>query len=142
MNFRSEVETLSLIQQCLSEGKKVSVPLTVPENSRLIPYNISDPATELRPGYCGIPEPDPMRLQTVSPGEIDVVIVPGSVFDEKGGRLGYGGGYYDRFLSNDAPQALRVGLAFELQVVPEVPTLLHDQQLHYLVTEKRVVSLR
>ncbi len=140
VNFRSEVKTLPIIQKCLLEGKRISVPLTVPSNSRLIPYLIKDPVKELRHGYCGIPEPDPKLVHPVSPGEIDVAIVPGSVFDENGGRLGYGGGYYDRFLLNDAPQALRVGLAFELQMVREVPVLPHDQFLHYVITEKRIIS--
>ncbi|MCK5232622.1 MAG: 5-formyltetrahydrofolate cyclo-ligase [Desulfobulbaceae bacterium] len=140
VNFRSEVETLSLISQCLDKGMRVTVPLTLPDESGLIPYRVINPDQDLSPGYCSIPEPDPRRLSTVEPNEIDTVILPGSVFDRQGGRLGYGGGYYDRFLNNKAPQAVRIAIAFQLQVVPEVPLLPHDQRLHYLVTEKGITN--
>lgn len=140
VNFRSEVETLPLINQCLKKGLHVAIPLTLPDEGRLIPYIIADTQKDLLAGYCGIPEPDSNRLSVLNPQEIEVVILPGSVFDAQGGRLGYGGGYYDKFLANDAPQALRVGLAFELQMIPEVPILPHDQRLDYIVTEKRTIK--
>ena len=140
VNFRSEVETLPLITDWLADGRTLCVPLTDPENHRLIPYQLTDPGLQLRQGYCGIPEPDPARCQTIDPARIDAVLVPGSVFDRQGGRLGYGGGYYDRFLAEAAPQALRIGIAFELQVVPEVPLMPHDQPLHFLVTEAGIAA--
>lgn len=139
VDFRSEVETVPLIRQCLRKGMQVAVPLTLPAESRLVPYLITDPDQDLQPGYCSIPEPDPHRLPAVDPHNIDTVILPGSVFDEKGGRLGYGGGFYDRFLANEAPHAKRIGMAFELQIVPSLPLLPHDQLLHHLVTEKKVL---
>lgn len=139
VNFRSEVETIPIINRCLAEKKQVVVPLTDPKNSKLIPYIISDPDRELKPGYCGIPEPNPLYAETFDPGKIDIIILPGSVFDAKGGRLGYGGGYYDRFLESDAPNAFRIGLAFELQVVSTVPLLPHDQKLQALITEKKII---
>jgi 5-formyltetrahydrofolate cyclo-ligase len=138
VNFRSEVETLPLIRHCLSRGKKVAVPLTDLRNSRLLPYAVKDPDQDLQPGYCGILEPVSGRLQAMDPHTIETVILPGSVFDEQGGRLGYGGGYYDRFLANDAPLARRVGIAFEQQMVEQLPLLPHDKRLHILVTEKRI----
>ncbi len=140
VNFRSEVETIPLIQQCLDKKKRVAVPLTRTKDARLIAYEITDIAQDLEAGYCDIPEPVPDKCKEIDPGGIDVVILPGSVFDHSGGRLGYGGGYYDRFLVDQAPQALRIGLAFELQVVKELPLLPHDQSLDYLVTEKRVLQ--
>ncbi len=140
VDFRSEVETLPLIRQALAQGKRVAVPL-IGEHSRLLPYAISDPERDLRPGYYQIPEPDPSRTVAVPPAEIEAVILPGSVFDLQGGRLGYGGGYYDRFLADEAPQALRIGIAFHLQVIPQAPLLPHDQRLHYLVTEECCLRL-
>ena len=142
VNFRSEVETMPLIRQALVHGKQGAVPLTVVKEKRLIPYVIFDPEKDLQPGYCGIPEPQAPTLQIVDPQKIEVVIVPGSVFDKKGGRLGYGGGYYDRFLANQAPQALRIGIAFDMQVVTELSLLPHDQQMDYLVTEKEVIAIK
>ena len=142
VNFRSELETLELIQLCLSQGKRVVVPLVDASAVSMIPLQIQDPEKDLVPGYYGIPEPDPQKSRPVAAREIDAAIIPGSVFDINGGRLGYGGGYYDRFLVNDAPQAKRIGLAYELQVVDKVPVEPHDQPLDILVTEKRIVNIR
>jgi len=141
VNFRSEVETIPLIRHCLQHGQQVTVPFTDRQAKRLMPYRIIDPEAELAPGYCGIPEPDPFTAATIDPKIIDAVILPGSVFDLRGGRLGYGGGYYDRFLANDAPQALRIGVAFEIQVIDSVPTMPHDQPMDYLITEARNVKI-
>ena len=140
VNFRSEVETLQLIQRCLEKDKRVVVPLVDSAQSTMIALQVTNLEEDLQPGYFEIPEPDPAKTSRVDGKEIDVVVLPGSVFDIEGGRLGYGGGYYDRFLVNDAPQACRIGLAFELQVVPAVPLEPHDQRLDYLVTEKRTIT--
>ncbi len=140
VNFRSEVETLQLIQRCLEQGKQVVVPLVDPTQSTMIALQVTDLEQDLQPGYFDIPEPDPAKTSRVEGKEIDAVILPGSVFDTEGGRLGYGGGYYDRFLVNDAPQACRIGLAFEMQLVGAVPLEPHDQRLDYLVTEKRTIT--
>jgi len=140
-NFRSEVETVGLIRQCLAREKMVAVPYTDVKKKALLPFRINNPVKDLRPGYCAIPEPDPDRATLVSPEKIDIAVMPGSVFDIYGGRLGYGGGYYDRFLANAAPQALRIGLAFELQLVARVPLEPHDQSLNILITEKRIVKI-
>lgn len=140
VGFRSEVETLALIRWCLAQGKRVAVPLVDNTRAAMIPLQITDPGQDLKPGYYGIPEPDPQKTALVAGREIDAVVLPGSVFDMEGGRLGYGGGYYDRFLVNDAPQACRIGLAFELQLVGAVPLEPHDQRLDYLVTEKRIIT--
>jgi 5-formyltetrahydrofolate cyclo-ligase len=141
VSFRSELETLPLIRRLLSAGKQVAVPLTRTSPPRLEAFLLGDPDRDLRPGYCSIPEPDPARLLRVEPATIEAVILPGSVFDRQGGRLGYGGGYYDRFLATAAPAALRIGLAFELQVVAAVPLEPHDERLDLLVTEEGVTRI-
>ncbi|MFH1215900.1 MAG: 5-formyltetrahydrofolate cyclo-ligase [Pseudomonadota bacterium] len=138
VNFRSEVETFPLFEILRQQKIAVCAPLTLIRERRLAAYLITDPLRDLQPGYCGIPEPDPARLHPVDPAAIDVVIVPGSVFDVRGGRLGYGGGYYDRFLADEAFGATRIGLAYEAQVVDALPLLPHDQQMHYLVTENEI----
>lgn len=141
VNFRSEVETVELIKRCLRQGMRVAVPLVDDSAVRMIPLLIEDPEKDLAPGYYDIPEPDPQKSQRVESREIDAAVIPGSVFDIHGGRLGYGGGYYDRFLVNDAPQARRVGFAFELQLVDKVELEPHDQPLDILITEKRIVNI-
>jgi 5-formyltetrahydrofolate cyclo-ligase len=139
-SFRSEVRTAAAIARCLEAGIRVALPLSVPGKRQLLPYLVEDPDRDLRAGYCNIPEPDPARTRLVSPSQIEAVVVPGAVFDLRGGRLGYGGGFYDRFLAMDAPGAWRIGLAFELQVAPgHLPLAPHDQIMHCLVTEDRAI---
>ncbi len=142
--FRSEVETMPLIQACLASDQCVSVPLTLVAEADLRAIRITDPERQLEKGFCGIPEPAAWWADraAVEPRQIDVVIVPGSVFDRRGGRLGYGGGYYDRFLSRRAPQAVRIALAYELQVIDRIPMQPHDQYMDLLVTENRVYDCR
>ena len=130
-----------MIRQCLVREKIVAVPYTDVKRRALLSFMIGNPEKDLRPGYCTIPEPDPARATLVPPEKIDIAVIPGSVFDIYGGRLGYGGGYYDRFLVNDAPQALRIGFAFEQQLVDRVPLEPHDQPLDILITEKRTVKI-
>lgn len=141
VDFRSEVETHFLIAELLRQGKKVVVPVTLVKEKRLLPVAIRDMKKDLVPGYCSIPEPriELRKNQIIAAGEIETIILPGSVFDEQGGRLGYGGGYYDRFMACDAPLARRVGLAFELQVVDQLTLQAHDEMLDRVVTEKRMI---
>jgi 5-formyltetrahydrofolate cyclo-ligase len=97
-------------------------------------------AAQLRRGPFGILEP---RSRTaVRPEEIDFIVVPGLAFDRQGGRLGFGKGYYDRFLSQ-VPAATSVcGVAFGLQIVPYVPQLSHDFCMSWIVTEQEIISCR
>lgn len=139
--FRSEVQTMGAMSRALGQGIRLALPLSLPASRGLQPRAVGDPARELRPGYCGIAEPDPDQTVAMPAAAIEAVIVPGSVFDLRGGRLGYGGGFYDRFLAREAPRALRIGLAFALQVVAgELPLAEHDQRLDYLVTEEQVYA--
>lgn len=142
VNFRSEVATRVLIETLLQTGKKVVVPVTLLQDKNLLAVSITNPDRELAPGYCSIPEPivEIREKQVLSPDIIDIIFLPGSVFDERCGRMGYGGGYYDRFVSQKAPQALRVGLAYEVQMVKQAPLQAHDELLDYVVTEKRIIA--
>lgn len=142
VNFRSEVQTISFIKKCLQANKKVAVPVTRVAEKKLLAIRITDPEKDLRPGYCSIPEPGKYLQQTraIDPASIEVVIVPGSVFDEQGGRLGYGGGYYDRFLIRDAPQARRIATAYALQIVDALRLQPHDQSMDRIITEERIYS--
>ncbi len=140
VSFRSEVETMSLLKTLIESGKIVSVPITYVKERRLDAIHITDPENQLVPGYCDIPEPDKsIRVSNiVEPETIDSVILPGSVFDERCGRFGYGGGFYDRFVSK-IPKACRIGLAFDLQIVKLAPLQDHDELLDYVITETRII---
>jgi 5-formyltetrahydrofolate cyclo-ligase len=140
VSFRSEVATLTLIDALLDMGKTVIVPITRVQEKRLDAIHITNRATDLEPGYCDIPEPKEELCKTgvVAPETIETILLPGSVFDERGGRFGYGGGYYDRFLAK-VPTAARIGLAFDLQIVEKAPLQEHDEILDLVVTESRVI---
>lgn len=141
VSFRSEASTILLIKKLMKQGKTISVPMTYVSEKKMEAVTIESIDNDLAPGYCGILEPKKEILvsKRTDPKTIDLVVVPGSVFDERGGRFGYGGGYYDRFLS-EIPNAVRIGLAFEIQVVKKAPIKEHDELLDYIVTEKRVIK--
>lgn len=88
-------------------------------------------------GRYGIPEPDAREDRALDARDLDVVVVPGLCFDVRGHRLGYGAGYYDRFLSTLRADTLRVGVAFEAQVIDHVPNEAHDERVDLLLTERR-----
>lgn len=81
-------------------------------------------------------------LAVVDPRELDVVIVPGLAFDVRGGRLGRGGGWYDRYLPRLRADAVKIGVAWESQIVERVPVEAHDVQMDWVVTEGRAVEVR
>jgi 5-formyltetrahydrofolate cyclo-ligase len=136
VSFRSEVSTFKLIEALIASGKTVTVPITHVKAKRLDAIKISNVTSDLEPGYCGIPEPTKKLCETciIDPSEINAILLPGSVFDKRGGRFGYGGGFYDRFVSK-IPNGVRIGLAFDLQVVEQIPLQPHDELLDFVITE-------
>lgn len=134
----SEVRTLPLLEDAWRAGKRVVCP-RMGIDGRLEGRLVRSPE-DLVAGPRGLKEPDPETTPLVPAGEIDLVVVPGVGFDRRGGRLGFGGGYYDRFLS--ATGALRVGLAFSLQIVDGIPQGPGDERVHWIVTERETIECR
>ena len=139
LSFRSEIDTSQMIKDNLSRGNRVLVPKTLPADREMIPSELLSFKDDLAPGAYGILEPKPEALRPVDPRRIDLLIVPGVAFDLNGNRLGYGGGYYDRFFERLRPGVPLVALAFELQLVEQVPVEPWDRRMDWLVTEKRVI---
>jgi len=139
LSFGSEVLTDDLIRWGWSQGKRIVVPLCRPESRELTPCRI-DGFDELETGHYGIREPKTGGLRSVPRTEIDAVIVPAVAFDRRGYRVGYGGGYYDRFLP-ECPQAANIGAAFACQIVPEVPSDRYDLAVDRIVTEEGIISV-
>lgn len=131
-----EVQTLELIAQMLSEGKRVVVPRVDGPSGNLLFFEIHG-LGDLSPGRFGVLEPAP-GPSAVPLAECDIVIVPLVAWDERGYRIGYGRGYFDRALARRGA-SVSVGLAMETQRVPEVPVEPSDVPLDVIVTEKRVL---
>lgn len=142
IDFRNEVQTAAIIKSALQGGKRVVVPITDIPNKRLITSQIIDFPGDLAPGAWNIMEPKPECVRPVAPQEIDIILVPGVAFDTAGNRLGYGGGFYDRFLLQTKAETVYVSLAYEIQIRPNVYPHEHDIPMHILVTEDRLIDLR
>jgi 5-formyltetrahydrofolate cyclo-ligase len=137
LSFGSEVLTDRLIEWGWDAGKRIVVPLCRPEGRVLTPCLLGG-FDELETGHYGIREPKAERLRVVPPGEIDAVLIPAVAFDRRGYRVGYGGGYYDRFLPK-VPQAATIGAVFACQIVPEVPIDRYDVQVEKVATEDELI---
>jgi 5-formyltetrahydrofolate cyclo-ligase len=139
VSFNSEVDTCGAIKEMLSEKEKtIAVPYvrkSCPEMqlSELKNFDWLEPKT------FGILEPKELYIKDFSPEKLDIVIVPGIAFDKKGYRIGYGHGYYDRFLKTLKSSVKKIGLAFEMQIVDKIPRKEYDVPVDAVVTEKRVL---
>ena len=140
LDFNNEVSTDSLIKKLLNLGKIVSSPITLKEERKLIPSQITDLKNGIQYGAYNISEPKPECSPAINIKDLDVVIVPAVAYDKNCYRLGYGGGFYDRFLENLRKDAVTIGIAFDLQIFDEVPKEPHDAQLDYIVTESRILT--
>jgi 5-formyltetrahydrofolate cyclo-ligase len=95
---------------------------------------------ELELSYYDILAPKDEYIRIVSPKVVDLVLVPGVAFDKRGYRVGYGGGYYDRFFNKLEKGVIKIGLCYEMQILPEVPTDIYDIPIDYIITEKGLIN--
>ncbi len=133
-----EVKTDRILERCWKEGKTVCVPAYCRKTRK---YRLSKTCKDMPviEGWWKIWEP--ARLEWVGVEKIDLIIAPGLAFDPSGGRLGHGGGHYDRILgtSKSKLSCCKVGMAFDFQVLKNVPMGTHDVRMDIIVTEKKVV---
>ncbi len=139
VDFRAEVETGTLLEEVLERGKRLVLPKVQPRGL-LACLRVTDTKDDLVAGRHGILEPRSDGTIAVCPREIDLVVVPGVAFTRYGYRLGYGGGYYDRFLAQEAPGAVAIGLAFEVQMAECLPVESHDRPVDMVITESGVYT--
>ncbi len=131
---KNEVNTISIISELLKQDKIVLLPKV--QKDTILPIQIKS-LNDLKKGYAGIKEP---KGETVSPEKIDIIVVPGVAFDKQGYRLGYGKGFYDRFLSNINP--LKVGLAYDFQILENLPKEQHDVPLDIIITPSKIITIK
>ncbi|WP_231889846.1 5-formyltetrahydrofolate cyclo-ligase [Oceanobacillus sp. Castelsardo] len=130
-----EWDTTTLIEKAWDERKAVCVPKCLP-NKEMVFYLIND-FHQLEKGLYEILEPNPKKTSKVKKQNIDLLIVPGVVFDQNGYRIGFGGGYYDRFLV-DFPNET-ISLASHLQVIDRIPTDFYDLPVKCIITEEGMI---
>lgn len=139
LDVRHEVRTRWFVPTAWNQRKRVVVPCC--EEGEIELYRL-DGFDELLPGTMGVLElkaelrgrPD----RKVAPSQLDLIVVPGLAFDHRGGRLGYGKGYYDRLLHQVRPDAMKVAVCFECQLSSKIPVLPHDIHMDVVVTESAV----
>lgn len=134
VSYRSEANTLDLLKEALQEGRNVAVPKVV--ENEMVFYRIMD-FSQLVEGYRGILEPDTEKTVPITEVTSALLFVPGCAFDKNGGRMGYGGGFYDRFMER-YPEVKRVALCYEEQLVEKVPRERHDKRVDVIITEVQI----
>lgn len=136
-----EVDTHNIIKESINMGKRIGVPITVPKERKLLVSEVKNFETELEMGYYDILSPKKDFIREVSPNVIDIVLVPGLIFTKDGYRVGYGGGYYDRFLSQ-IEDVIKIGICFDMQITEEIPTDQYDIPVDYIITEERIIDCK
>ncbi|WP_026692894.1 5-formyltetrahydrofolate cyclo-ligase [Peribacillus kribbensis] len=132
-----EADTYQIIEKAWECGKKVAVPKCLPVQ-RGMDFRMITDFDHLETVYYGLKEPIVSKTDGVLPGEMDLLFVPGLAFTKAGFRLGYGGGYYDRFLKNYT--GTTAVLAFDEQILDELPVESHDQPVSLIITPSQVMD--
>ncbi|HEX4920213.1 MAG TPA: 5-formyltetrahydrofolate cyclo-ligase [Candidatus Bathyarchaeia archaeon] len=138
----SEVNTRTLLRNALDRDKRVLVPVVKTGDIDLFFSEIKELGKELAPGTFGILEPKPEFVRPVDLDAVDLIFVPGIVWDRDGYRLGWGRGYFDRVLTKLPPHVRSAGLAFNMQLVSRVPRDQFDVPVDMVITESRVIRSR
>ncbi|WP_377888490.1 5-formyltetrahydrofolate cyclo-ligase [Alkalihalobacillus sp. R86527] len=135
--MKKEVDTRKIIEHAWSAGKKVAVPKCEPKDKTMT-FRYLRSWDELETVYFGLQEPKPELTEECTPEQIQLLIVPGLLFDERGYRIGFGGGYYDRFLQKYSNKT--VSLAYGFQLVKEIPVEPFDLPVGALITDETIMS--
>ena len=138
INMKNEAQTIPLIEYCWEMGKKVAAPVCL-KNGEMYFEEIKmfEP---LKITKFGVIEPQKGREFELLPQDGDIFIVPGSVFDIKGNRIGYGAGFYDRYFAKHS-KGIKIGFAFDFQVLENIERQEHDINMDVIVTERRTLLL-
>lgn len=137
LTLGKEMETLPLIRAALTQGKRVFIPVILRDQEgrkHMEASELLNLEEDLAPGTLGILEPRKESLRIRDPRDIAFLLLPGLAFDTQGGRLGYGGGFFDAFLPRLSPSCTVLAAVFPFQVVEQVPMEPHDVRISTLLT--------
>lgn len=137
VSYDNEVFTHDMIKDQISKGKTVFVPISNKEDNTLILSKLSN-WNDLEKGAYGILEPKKTKIKEIKSEKIEIIIVPGLGFDKKGNRIGHGKGYYDRLLKK-YNSSISIGLAFNFQIVENIPNKSHDVPVDMILTENQTI---
>lgn len=135
VSFKSEVGTHDIIKRALADGKNVYVPVIDKPSWTMKIAKISS-MSELKKNYMGILEPEQDKIIFADSSDLDLILTPGLAFSEDGYRLGYGGGFYDKFFCQLNQHITSIALAYSIQLLDEIPHDEEDQKIDHLLTEK------
>ena len=135
----NEVRSESVIRRAFDHNKIVVLPRANNGSKQISLYKIDEYPKAMQSGNSGKLEPNPDKCRKVPIDCIDIAIIPGVAFDEKGGRVGPGDGFYDRLIPHLPITTRKVALALDHQVLVQVPTESHDKQVDIIITEKRII---
>jgi len=140
LSYGSEVITDMMINEVLADDKEVAVPIIKNPGDGVMQAIRISKLEDCYESVYGIRQPEFNQDEIVNKNDIDLVFVPGIVFDSKGYRIGYGKGYYDKWLVG-FDISKRIGLAYEIQLTDKLPTGEYDLPVGKIVTEKRCIEL-
>jgi len=140
ISFKSEARTREIINELFKRKKTVIVPLIDFKKEKIYLSHLKNFQKELVPNKFGVFQPSEEFFRPFNAKELDLVVVPGIAFDEKGNRIGFGKGYYDKFLSKLPKRIHVIGLAFEEQIGEKLACKKHDVPMHKIITEKRIIE--
>ncbi|HHD2752015.1 TPA: 5-formyltetrahydrofolate cyclo-ligase [Clostridium perfringens] len=141
VNMDSEINTIDIIKELLTSDKIVAVPKVIPvslKERQMKALKINSMLQLNESGAFGILEPS-VECEDISE-DVDLIIIPGLAFDINGNRLGYGGGFYDRFLRK-YPNSKRVALCYDFQIFDEIPHEFFDEKVDLIISEEKIISL-
>lgn len=139
MPMPTEVNVLSLLKSWVASSQRVCVPVVNWETREMTAKHIQSIDQPMKQLKFGLQVPE--SGVEIDPAEIDFIVVPGLGFDRQGDRLGRGGGFYDKFLSNESMNAIRCGICFDCQIVEHIPVEEHDIRMNLVITDQYVYQV-
>lgn len=139
VSFGSEVDTHKIINRALKDKKNVYVPKTDMNKKEMIAVKIHS-LSELNVDSYGILAPVNVD-KTLIANKFDIIVMPGVAFDKLGNRIGYGGGYYDKYIKNNIRATKKIALAYEEQIIERIESEIHDIKVDYIISPKKFSNL-
>jgi 5-formyltetrahydrofolate cyclo-ligase len=134
-----EVDTYQIIRKAWEQGKKVVVPKCYPKEKKMI-FRLLSEFSQLESVFYGLLEPMEETTEIVESSKIDLLIVPGLAYTEEGYRIGFGGGYYDRYMKTYSGKT--VTLAFDMQIIPQMNVEAHDMPIAKIITNSKIIKVK